>query len=247
VRWLGRRLLRLAGIARRYRSALFLMTAVMMCAAFFAMAEVGGVYVDRTNLPDPGPFIRFEFPTVGHIYDAHGEPLVELADEHRDITRYADIPAVVRDAILAAEDKRFFAHNGIDYLSFPRLLTKMRIGGGARSDGARGSSTFPQGGSTLTQQLVRGLFLQQQTSTESRNLVQAGGVLPRVAGVVVGARNVNMLLRKREEMRLALWLEEQMRLQFGSKRRAKEEILARYASFVYMGNRQYGFARASEF
>jgi membrane peptidoglycan carboxypeptidase len=42
-----------------------------------------------------------------------------------------------------------------------------------------------------------------------------------------------------------LWIEQQMREQFGSKRRAKEEIFARYASF--MGNGQYGFARAAEY
>jgi membrane peptidoglycan carboxypeptidase len=58
---------------------------------------------------------------------------------------------------------------------------------------------------------------------------------------------VNMLARKREGMRLSLWLEHEMRKRFGSKRRAKEEILARYASFVYMGNGQYGFARAAEY
>jgi penicillin-binding protein 1A len=56
-----------------------------------------------------------------------------------------------------------------------------------------------------------------------------------------------MLARKREEMRLSLWLEQEMRKRFGSKRRAKEEIFARYASFVYMGNGQYGFARAAEY
>ena len=56
-----------------------------------------------------------------------------------------------------------------------------------------------------------------------------------------------MMLRKREEIRLSLWLEQEMRERFGSKRRAKEEILARYASFVYMGNGQYGFARAAEY
>ena len=38
-----------------------------------------------------------------------------------------------------------------------------------------------------------------------------------------------------------------MREQFGSKRRAKEELFARYASLVYMGNGQYGFARAAEY
>jgi penicillin-binding protein 1A len=56
-----------------------------------------------------------------------------------------------------------------------------------------------------------------------------------------------MLVRKREEMRLSLWLEHEMRKRFGSKRRAKEEIVARYASFVHMGNGQYGFARAADY
>jgi membrane peptidoglycan carboxypeptidase len=63
----------------------------------------------------------------------------------------------------------------------------------------------------------------------------------------MGARGVNMLARKREEMRLSLWLEREMRRQFGSKRRAKEEVLARYATVVYMGHGQYGFARAAEY
>ena len=37
------------------------------------------VYFDRTNLPDIGPFARFGFPMVGHIYDSNGQPLVEVA------------------------------------------------------------------------------------------------------------------------------------------------------------------------
>lgn len=56
-----------------------------------------------------------------------------------------------------------------------------------------------------------------------------------------------MLVRKLEEIRLSLWLEKEMQQRFGSKRNAKEEILARYVSFIYMGNRQYGFAAAAEY
>ena len=56
-----------------------------------------------------------------------------------------------------------------------------------------------------------------------------------------------MLVRKLEEIRLSLWVEKEMQERFGSKRRAKEEILARYASFIYMGNGQYGFAAAAEY
>jgi Transglycosylase len=97
-------------------------------AALLAVAEIHHVYFSRHNLPDLGPFTRFEFPTIGHVYDASGRPLIELAREYREIARYEDIPPIVRDAILSAEDKRFFSHNGIDYVTIPRVLGKVRVG-----------------------------------------------------------------------------------------------------------------------
>jgi membrane peptidoglycan carboxypeptidase len=197
------------------------------------------VYVDREHLPDAGPLTRFEFPTIGHVFDTSGEPIVAFARERRQIVQFADLPPVVRDAILAAEDKRFFAHDGVDYRSFPRVIAKVKVAGRRL--------IFQQGGSTLTQQLVRGVFLQGQTSQEDRDELQNAGLLSRALSLAIGRRNVNRVLRKRDEIRLSLWVEEQMRGQFGSKRRAKEELFARYASLVYMGNGQYGFARAAEY
>jgi len=208
------------------------------------------VYFDRRNLPDLGTFTRFEFPTIGRIYDANGQPLVELAREYRQVTRYEDIPPVVRDAILATEDKRFFSHNGVDYFSIPRVIGKVRVGAWVTqmtTGNPRGPAIFPQGGSTITQQLVRGVFLQRQTSEENGHQLQSRGIVTRALSSVIGARNVNMVLRKREEIRLSLWIEQEMRERFGSKQRAKEEIFARYASFVYVGKGQYGFARAAEY
>ena len=118
---------------------------------------------------------------------------------------------------------------------------------GGRHDEIDGAALFPQGGSTITQQLVRGNFLRQVTVQENSYQLRSTGFVARMLSSVIGARSVNMLARKREEIRLSLWLEQEMRERFGSKRRAKEEILARYASFVYMGNGQYGFARAAEY
>jgi penicillin-binding protein 1A len=231
-----------------------LVGAASVGAALFTISALYHVHFDRENLPDLGPFTRFEFPAIGHVYDTNGQPLIELAREYRHITQYAEIPPVVREAILAAEDKHFFSHNGVDYFSIPRVVGKVRVGAwgtrlatGGRRDNLRGRAIFPQGGSTITQQLVRGVFLQRQTSQENSYHLRSLGTLPRALSSVIGARNVNMVLRKREEIRLALWIEQQMRARFGSKRRAKEEIFARYASFVYMGNGQYGFARAADY
>ena len=223
-------------------------------AAACAFVELRYLYYDRGNLPDLGPFARLEFPTIGHIYDSQGQPLIELAHEYRRITQYADIAPVVRDAILAAEDKRFFSHDGVDFFSISRVIGKVRLGAwgtrlatGGRRDNTPGPAIFPQGGSTITQQLVRGVFLQRQTAQENSYQLRTPGLLPRMLSSVIGARNVNMMIRKREEIRLSLWIEQEMRNRFGSKQRAKEEILARYASFVYMGSGQYGFARAAEY
>jgi penicillin-binding protein 1A len=231
-----------------------LVGATSVGSALFAAHAVYDVYFDRRNVPDLGPFTRFEFPTIGHVYDINDQPLIELAREYRQITQYRDIPPIVQQAIVAAEDKRFFSHNGVDYLSLPRVIRKVRVGAwgkrlatGGRRDNMSGPAIFPQGGSTITQQLVRGVFLQRQTSQENSYQLRSQGILSRALSLVIGARNANMVLRKREEIRLSLWLEQQMREQFGSKRHAKEEILARYVSVVYMGHGQYGFARAAQY
>ncbi len=223
-------------------------TAVLATAVFYH------VYFDRNNLPDLEGFTRFEFPTIGGIYDANGHLLKEMASESRQITRYEEIPAIVRDAILAAEDKNFFSHSGVDYSGFARVLCKVKLGRligrlrkmGSR-DAANNSAIFPQGGSTITQQLVRGYFLKTMTAQENSDQLRHGEYLARLLSGVIGARMVNMLVRKVEEIRLSLWVEEEMQKRFGSKRRAKEEILARYASLIYMGNGQYGFAKGAEY
>src|SRR4029434_8110283 len=180
-----------------------IVAAVSACALLLAAAEVHYVYFDRHNLPDLGPFTRFEFSTVGHIYDAGDRPLIELAREQREISRYEDVPPIVRDAILAAEDKRFFSHNGIDYLSLPRVLGRVRLGmlvwrlvRGGRHDELRGSALFPQGGSTITQQLVRGSFLRGITERENSYELRPTGLAARALSSVMGARGVNMLARK---------------------------------------------------
>jgi penicillin-binding protein 1A len=211
------------------------------------------IYSDKTNLPDLGSFTRFEFSTIGHVYDTNGQPLIELAREYRQISTYEDIPPIVRDAILAAEDKRFFSHNGVSYASLPRVLAKVRVGtlvarlvSGVRRD-VNSAAIFPQGGSTITQQLVRGLFLQDHAAHENGDQIPHAGLAARALSSIIGARSVKMLGRKREEIRLSFWVEQEMYRRFGSKRRAKEEILARYVSLVYMGNGQYGFATAAEY
>ena len=236
------------------RSAISVLLSTTILAATLVAGGMYYVYFDRTHLPDLEAFSRFELPTIGHVYDVNGRPLVEMASEYRQITRYEDIPPVVRDAILAAEDKNFFSHSGVDYSGFARVLCKLKFRNligrltkmGSR-DSANTANIFPQGGSTITQQLVRGYFLKTMTAQEDSDQLRHSQVLARVFASVIGARMVNMLFRKLEEIRLSLWVERDMQTRFGSKRRAKEELLARYVSLIYMGNGQYGFARGAEY
>jgi len=190
--------------------------------AVFTMSALYHVYVDRDALPDVDAFTRFDFPGIGRVYDVNGHPLIELAREHRVISRYGDIPPIVREAILATEDRRFFSHNGVDYGSVPRVLLRIRMGTLLARvvrnplDEADSPAIFPQGGSTITQQLVRGHFLKGLTAGENSRSLRGIGRLTRAVSYVLGARNANMLARKIEEVRLSIWIEEEMTRRFGS-------------------------------
>ena len=165
-----------------------------------ALVSIGfyHVYFDRSDLPEIEAFAQFEFPTIGTVYDADGRPLIELAKEYRKITKYEDIPPIVRNAILAAEDKHFFSHSGVDYSVIPRVLSKVRMRALAAHFlglGQQDEALFPQGGSTLTQQLVRGYFLKNLTTKENSNQLLYAGIFPSSLSSLVGARTVNMLVR----------------------------------------------------
>jgi membrane peptidoglycan carboxypeptidase len=239
---------------RAARVAFRVLAGIALIPIVFVVVTAFYINFSRTNLPDLEGFIRFEPPAIGHIYDANGHVLIELGRERRDIIRYQEIPDIVREAILSVEDKHFFSHSGVDYSVFLRLLAKTNVRGliahftlFGREDASNRPRMFPQGGSTITQQLVRGYFLQGLSSSKDSNSLQHEGIFPHILAIVIGVPGTNKYLLKIEGIRLSLWVEEEMRKRYGSKRRAKEEIFERYASFVYLGNGRYGFAAASDY
>jgi penicillin-binding protein 1A len=239
-------------LATRARRVALLVTTALL-AAFGVLPGgwlVYHVYFDRSSVPDLEPFIRFEPPTTGVVSDTRGAVLIEVAHEYRRVVAYGDIPPILRQAILSAEDKRYFSHAGVDYGALPRVIQKTIVRSFTewRKGGHGLRLLLPQGGSTLSQQLVRGYFLQALTSRSDQDaMFHAGLAPPRLFALVLGASATNKLLRKLEEVRLTLWLERSMRLRYGSQERAKQEIFARYASFIYLGHGRYGFAAASEY
>jgi penicillin-binding protein 1A len=233
-----------AWVRPRFRAAV--LGGTLLVAPWLQLAHY--VYVDREGMPDIEPFVRFELPTIGEVYDAEGRLLLELAREYRHVVSYEQIPPVLRQAVLAAEDKRFFSHSGVDYRALPRVLAKTvrhSLGALRRGEGIR--LVLAQGGSTITQQLARGYFLEDLTSREHGPELLSKRLPSRLAALVIGVPATNKLVRKLEEVRVSLYLEEEMRRRCGSKERAKREIFARYASFIYQGNGRYGFAASSDY
>src|SRR5256712_8937903 len=201
------------------------------------------IYFDRSGVPDLEPFIRFELSTIGKVYDARGVVLVELAREYRQVVSYEEVPPVLRHAILAAEDKTFFAHSGVEYRALPRVLYKTvtsSVGAWWNGDGFR--LHLPQGGSTLTQQLVRGYFLRDRRSREHDAILLRDNLTSRLLSMVVGVPTTNKLFRKLEEVRLALWLEVAMSRRFGSREQAQRAVFPPPARFYFPVNGRYRFA-----
>ena len=91
------------------------------------------------------------------IYDMNKEKITELGTEKRDLVSFEEIPDLVRDAILATEDVRFFKHSGIDLI---------RLGGAVLSNITDGYGS--QGASTLTQQVVKLSFLSNEKTMKRK-------------------------------------------------------------------------------
>jgi penicillin-binding protein 1A len=82
------------------------------------------------------------------IYTADGHLIGEFGEERRDFVHIEDVPTVMKQAILAAEDDRFYQHPGIDTVGIVRAAYSNFLGGGKR-----------QGASTITMQVARNFFL----------------------------------------------------------------------------------------
>ncbi|RPJ95707.1 PBP1A family penicillin-binding protein [Rummeliibacillus sp. TYF005] len=87
-------------------------------------------------------------PVSSKFFDNNGKVFYTMGDQEREHVAYEDIPTSMRDAIIATEDSRFFQHHGIDFVRLGgAVLANFRFGFGS------------QGGSTLTQQVIKNSFL----------------------------------------------------------------------------------------
>ena len=146
-------------------------------------------------------------PQTSRLYAAGGELLAYFYEENRQEVPLEKISPVMQEAILAIEDRRFYEHGALDLEGTLRALL---------NNAAEGQT---QGGSTITQQLVKLILVQQAVTEEQRK-----------------AATEQSVARKVRELRLAVDYE---------KKHSKDEILARYLNIAYFGDGAYGIAAAA--
>ncbi len=143
--------------ARRFPWKLFL--TIVVVAVFGSAGAVFGVvqWLGR-DLPRPEQLTQVQTPVKTVVYDAKGRVLHEFFKENRSAVRLNQIPRNLINATLSTEDRNFYQHWGVDLWGVARA---------AVSDVLHLRTT--EGGSTITQQLARNLFLTHER-TFSRKL-----------------------------------------------------------------------------
>ncbi len=116
----------------------------------------GSYYAIKDDLPDVADIDTFRPKLITTVYAADGQPVKEFAEERRVEVPFEQIPQVLINAIVATEDPSFFRHGGVDLRGILRAVKAdvFKVFTGRR----------PEGGSTITQQLARSLFLHSEVS-----------------------------------------------------------------------------------
>ncbi|MCZ2499192.1 PBP1A family penicillin-binding protein [Xylophilus sp. Kf1] len=182
--WALRILLGLAGVAVAFVAAVAMTVGVALAVAY-------------PNLPDISDLADYRPKLPLRVFSTEGALLGEFGEERRNLTPIGDIPQVMKNAVLAAEDARFYNHGGVDYV------------GVMRAGLANVNRAKSQGASTITMQVARNVYLSSEKT----------------------------FTRKIYEILLTLKLEHML---------SKDQILEIYMNQIYLGNRAYGFAAASE-
>src|ERR1051326_6274391 len=131
----------------------------MAAAALLLLGLVG--VLAYPNLPELDALTEYQPKIPLRIYTADGVLIGEFGEERRAVVAIADVPASLKNAIIAAEDERFYQHPGIDYVGVMRAAYANLVSGGRR-----------QGASTITMQVARNFFLSSEKSF-TRKLYEA--------------------------------------------------------------------------
>ena len=155
--------------------------------------------------------------------DGSGEyyELASFYDQNREPVEYNQVSPYVYDALLSTEDPRFFEHGGVDLIGTGRALLSNAV------------SDSTQGGSSISQQYVKGVQLQvcERTAADEKELADCANKASTADGTA-GYQ------RKLQEMRYAITIEQEY---------SKEQILIGYLNLVNFGGSTYGIEAAAQY
>lgn len=145
-------------ISRRTLRILLWITYVFLCLFFIGAGTVIGLYFGySSDLPSIQSLEGYRPDVITEVYSDNNQVIGRFAIEKRILISYDQIPKYLKNAIVATEDKNFFSHSGIDPLEIFRAAVK--------DVKAR---RIVQGGSTLTQQLTKLLFLKPEKNLDRK-------------------------------------------------------------------------------
>jgi penicillin-binding protein 1A len=138
-----------------------LWSAGTVLAGVASLVIIAGVAlaVAYPNLPDVSDLLDYRPKLPLRVYSAEGILIGEFGEERRNLTPIGDIPKVMKDAVLAIEDSRFYSHGGVDYRGLLRAAL------------ANLGRVKSQGASTITMQVARNVYLSSE-KTFTRKLYE---------------------------------------------------------------------------
>ena len=130
---------------------------VFLAAFGVGFAYAGWALVCRAGAcPSVDVLDEYQPRQTSKLFAADGRFIAELGLERRTLLKLDQIPPIVRNAFITVEDKRFYSHHGVDFMSVPRaLLTDIR------------RRSFAEGFSTITMQLARNIFPERLSREKS--------------------------------------------------------------------------------
>jgi penicillin-binding protein 1A len=166
---------------RSVRLLLIALAGLAFLSALCALILGGALWFYGRDLPSAESLRQYRPPQTTRIVDRNGVAIGEMFSERRTVVPMARIPRVLVLSVLAAEDADFYHHSGMDLPSMLRVIVKAVLHGRAT-----------QGGSTITQQVVKNLLL-----TSERTLT-------RKVKELILARRIEQTLSKDEILFLYL-------------------------------------------
>jgi penicillin-binding protein 1A len=125
----------------------------------FAALSIGGIfYIYANDLPSHERLAQYTPPTISRIYNGQGRVIDEFAQEQRLFVPIEDIPDMVKQAFISAEDKHFYTHKGYDVMGMI----------GAFRDAVLSRGKNVRGASTITQQVMKNFLLSGDRTGERK-------------------------------------------------------------------------------